>query len=65
MRPSPTPRPSPVPRVDPATGSHSRLEEILADNGAAPAPGGRRRRRYREDDEPDDVLARVLGRGGS
>ena len=73
VRPSPTPRPSPRPTpppVQPApavgdetqTAGHQRLAEILADNGAEPPSGGRRRRRYREEDEPDDVLARVLGR---
>jgi hypothetical protein len=40
----------------------NRLAEILAENGVTPTSGGRRRRRYRDEDEPDDVLARVLGR---
>ena len=39
----------------------TRLAEILAENGVAPATGGRRRRRYRDEDDQDDVLARVLG----
>jgi hypothetical protein len=46
----------------PAPGQEKRLDEILAENGVGPATGGRRRRRYRDEDEPDDVLARVLGR---
>jgi hypothetical protein len=44
----------------PDTAGHSRLSEILAESGSAPAAGGRRRRRYRDDDETDDVLSRVL-----
>ncbi|MGY1600825.1 DUF6779 domain-containing protein [Geodermatophilus sp. SYSU D00815] len=73
VRPSPSPRPRPAPGPAPApapvaddgdSAGHQRLAEILADNGVQPAPGGRRRRRYRDDDEPDDVLARVLGRDG-
>jgi hypothetical protein len=67
----PSPRPSPTPRTvarpvvqEPQTAGHERLEQILADTGAQPPGGGRRRRRYREDGEPDDVLARVLGRNG-
>jgi hypothetical protein len=47
------------PESEPATQG-TRVAEILADNGVAPATGGRRRRRYRDEDEPDDVLARVL-----
>ncbi|TFV90578.1 DUF6779 domain-containing protein [Blastococcus sp. CT_GayMR16] len=47
---------------DEPTTQDTRLAEILAENGVTPAPGGRRRRRYRDEDEPDDVLARVLGR---
>jgi hypothetical protein len=50
------PRPQPEP-----TTQGKRPAEIRAENGS-PATGGRRRRRYRDDDEPDDVLARVLGR---
>jgi len=46
----------------PGPGQEKRLDEILAENGVSPATGGRRRRRYRDEDEPDDVLARVLGR---
>jgi hypothetical protein len=46
----------------PGPDREKRLDEILAENGVAPATGGRRRRRYRDEDEPDDVLARVLGR---
>ena len=46
----------------PAPGQEKRLDDILAENGVSPATGGRRRRRYRDEDEPDDVLARVLGR---
>ncbi|MGY1615148.1 DUF6779 domain-containing protein [Geodermatophilus sp. SYSU D00691] len=73
VRPSPSPRPrptpapaSPVPVADAGDPvGHQRLAEILADNGVQPATGGRRRRRYRDDDEPDDVLARVLGRNES
>jgi hypothetical protein len=49
------------PAPEPPT-QDTRLAEILAENGVAPATGGRRRRRYRDDDEQDDVLARVLGR---
>ncbi|HEV7212708.1 MAG TPA: DUF6779 domain-containing protein [Blastococcus sp.] len=57
--PPTTDRPAQAPLVTgPSTGS--RLDQILAENGVSPAPGGRRRRRYREADEPDDVLARVL-----
>jgi hypothetical protein len=72
VRPSPTPspRPSPTPRPmgrplvqESPTAGHERPEQILADTGQQPVPG-RRRRRYRDDDEPDDVLARVLGRNG-
>jgi hypothetical protein len=47
--------PAPPPTQD------TRLAEILAENGVAPATGGRRRRRYRDEDDQDDVLARVLG----
>ncbi|UOX99913.1 hypothetical protein [Blastococcus sp. PRF04-17] len=47
----------------PGPGQEKRLDQILAENGVAPTAGGRRRRRYRDEDEPDDVLARVLGRG--
>jgi hypothetical protein len=46
----------------PGPEQEKRLDEILAENGVSPAAGGRRRRRYRDEDEPDDVLARVLGR---
>jgi hypothetical protein len=46
----------------PGPDREKRLDEILAENGVAPPTGGRRRRRYRDEDEPDDVLARVLGR---
>ncbi|HLM04045.1 MAG TPA: DUF6779 domain-containing protein [Blastococcus sp.] len=57
--------PPPVPADDrgtePATRGH-RVADILADNGVSPPTGSRRRRRYRDEDEPDDVLARVLGR---
>ena len=49
----------PAPDPEPPTQG-TRVAEILAENGAAPATGGRRRRRYRDDDEADDVLARVL-----
>jgi hypothetical protein len=56
QRPAVPADPSPGPR------NEKRLDEILAENGVSPAPGGRRRRRYRDEDEPDDVLARVLGR---
>jgi hypothetical protein len=56
--------PPPAPTPSPDAAGHSRLEEILAENGAQPATGTRRRRRYREDDgSDDDVLSRVL-RGG-
>jgi hypothetical protein len=47
------------PEPEPATQG-TRVAEILAENGGAPATGGRRRRRYRDEDERDDVLARVL-----
>ena len=50
---------APVPAEE---DSGRRLAELLAESGLTPPSGGRRRRRYREDDEPDDVLARVLGR---
>jgi hypothetical protein len=50
------------PQPDPESDGHTRLAEILAERGGTPPSGSRRRRRYREDDEPDDVLARVLGR---
>jgi hypothetical protein len=53
------------PLHDPLPGEpagHVRLTEILAANAVIPAGTPRRRHRYREDDEPDDVLARVLGR---
>lgn len=46
----------------PVPGQEKRIDEILAENGVSPATGGRRRRRYRDEGEPDDVLARVLGR---
>ena len=52
---------SPQARPEPPTEG-TRVAEILAENGVAPPSGGRRRRRYRDDDQPDDVLARVLGR---
>jgi hypothetical protein len=55
-------RPEPPVDGSPAPGQEKRLDEILAENGVSPASGGRRRRRYRDEDEPDDVLARVLGR---
>jgi hypothetical protein len=51
-----------VPQEPAPPTQDTRLAEILAENGVAPATGGRRRRRYRDDDEQDDVLARVLGR---
>jgi hypothetical protein len=51
----------PAPVSGPTTRG-TRVAEILAENGGPPPSGGRRRRRYREDGEPDDVLARVLGR---
>ena len=53
-------RPEPPVTSGPAPGQEKRIDEILAENGHAPATGGRRRRRYRDEDEPDDVLARVL-----
>jgi hypothetical protein len=53
--------PSPPARPEPPTEG-TRVAEILAENGGPPPSGGRRRRRYRDDDQPDDVLARVLGR---
>jgi hypothetical protein len=52
---APALRPAPEPQ------GHARLADILAESGVE-TPSGRRRRRYRDDDEPDDVLARVLGR---
>jgi hypothetical protein len=55
----------PVPAAPPratAPDGHVRVAEILAENGISPTGTPRRRRRYREADEPDDVLARVLGR---
>jgi len=55
----------PVPVSPPRTAApdgHVRVAEILAENGISPTGTPRRRRRYREADEPDDVLARVLGR---
>jgi len=55
----------PVPAAPPratAPDGHVRVAEILAENGINPTGRPRRRRRYREADEPDDVLARVLGR---
>lgn len=55
--------PVPVsPQRTTAPGGHVRVAEILAENGISPTGTPRRRRHYREDDEPDDVLARVLGR---
>ena len=51
----------PSPPAPTTSDGHVRVAEILAENGVSPT-GSRRRRRYREDDEPDDVLARVLGR---
>ena len=54
--------PEPPDAGRPAADTDDRLAEILAQNAVSPAPGRRRRRRYREDGEPDDVLARVLGR---
>jgi hypothetical protein len=68
VRPTPFPRPTlPPTRAVPVadeedSAGHQRLTEILADNGVQPPSGGRRRRRYRDEDDPDDVLARVLGR---
>jgi hypothetical protein len=50
------------PATAPGPARDKRLADILAENGVSPSTGGRRRRRYRDDDEPDDVLARVLGR---
>ena len=57
------PAAAPAAPADAHASGHARLEQILADSGVDPAPG-RRRRRYRDDDgpQPDDVLARVLGR---
>jgi hypothetical protein len=55
------PPPEPPAHLEPPTEGN-RLAEILAENGVTPTSGGRRRRRYRDEDEPDDVLARVLGR---
>jgi hypothetical protein len=51
----------PAAEPEPAPPRNNRLAEILAENGISPSTG-RRRRRYRDEDEPDDVLARVLGR---
>jgi hypothetical protein len=73
FRPSPGPvgvplagaPPAPDALADPLArepAGHVRLTEILAANAVIPAGTPRRRHRYREDDEPDDVLARVLGR---
>ena len=57
------PMPSAAQPGSPAPDGHVRVAEILAEHGLSPNGTPRRRRRYREDDEPDDVLARVLGRG--
>jgi hypothetical protein len=65
-------RPPPPPPLPPATepapsrpaaaDGYVRVAEILAENGVSPTGAPRRRRRYRDEGEPDDVLARVLGR---
>jgi hypothetical protein len=60
-RVAPEARPAaPAPATSP--GIDRPVADILAKNGGTPPSGGRRRRRYREDGDPDDVLARVLGR---